>query len=239
MSIAAGPGMTITAVQDDGTVPQNPGPGVSQFDTAQITVSNLEIPFRIVDDDFVPPGALAPPDNSLMAAAFEAAYIRPVYDLPNNQNVPFILNVALANGAAYDYNFTSQPQNPDPAFWAIYNLSAYQGPTTIDRDPNFEPGVLGITNVIGGYGMQIFKETIRHLLADPDQVQSPVVNEAATVAHEVGHIMNGVHNDGGLMAQSICRNSLQFKPITIYWMRKIQHINQQLRPPVADMPCAP
>lgn len=51
--------------------------------------------------------------------------------------------------------------------------------------------------------------------------------------------MNGVHNDGGLMAQSVCRNSLQFKPTTIYWMRKIQHINQQLRPPVDDLPCTP
>jgi len=203
-------------------------------------VSNLAIPFKLVDDDFVPPGSLGAPDNSLMSTAFGASYIRPVYDVPNSQNVGFILNVDISNqSGAYDYNFTSQPQIPDPAYWVIYNLSAYQGPTTIDRDPNAERALFGIANNIGGYGMQIFKETLRDYVSDPNQPQSPAVNEAATVAHEVGHIMNGVHNDGGLMAQSVCRNSLQFKPTTIYWMRKIQHINQQLRPPVDDLPCTP
>ncbi|HWY21207.1 MAG TPA: hypothetical protein VNX26_08305 [Candidatus Acidoferrum sp.] len=182
MSVAGGPGITITAVQDTGTVPQNPGPGVPQFDTAQITVSNLAIPFKLVDDDFVPPGSLGAPDNSLMSTAFGASYIRPVYDVPNSQNVGFILNVDISNqSGAYDYNFTSQPQIPDPAYWVIYNLSAYQGPTTIDRDPNAERALFGIANNIGGYGMQIFKETLRDYVSDPNQPQSPAVNEAATV----------------------------------------------------------
>jgi hypothetical protein len=153
MSIAGGSGMAITAIQDTGTV--------AQFDTAQITASNLAIPFKLVDDDVIPPGALDLPDNSLMATAFGQGYIRPVYDVPNNRNVPFILNVNTENQVgAYDHSFTAQPQNPDPAYWIIYNLSAYQGLTTDDWDPNAEGGTFGIAQ-IGGFGVRIFKETLR------------------------------------------------------------------------------
>jgi len=50
-----------------------------------------------------------------------------------------------------------------------------------------------------------------------------VVNNAATTGHEIGHLFNGLHGDGGLMAQSTSRTSITFSDITLNSIRSINH----------------
>ena len=60
--------------------------------------------------------------------------------------------------------------------------------------------------------MQVFKESVRDSV-----VKRPVnaaVNEAATAALEICHIMSGFYKDGGLMAQSVGGIALSFTATT-------------------------
>ena len=156
MSIAAGPAMTITAVQDTGTVPQNPAPGVQQFDTAQITVSNLAIPFSLVDDDQAVMPTL--PDTSFLATAYGDAYIFPLIDggqgcatnatnacatnANNKTIVAFQLNNVTNNGntilaAMTVPNGLESDANRADNFWVTYVLSAYQAASDPTQNSGF------------------------------------------------------------------------------------------------------
>lgn len=48
-----------------------------------------------------------------------------------------------------------------------------------------------------------------------------VVNNAATTAHEIGHLFNVMHTDGGLMAQSTTRTTTAFSDQTLARIRSI------------------
>jgi hypothetical protein len=50
-----------------------------------------------------------------------------------------------------------------------------------------------------------------------------VKNEAATAAHEIGHLFNGLHEDLGLMAQTTTRSTLLFSGASLNKIRAIAH----------------
>jgi len=78
---------------------------------------------------------------------------------------------------------------------------------------------LGIVDNINGQGANVFNEVLR----SPEIAITAVVNNAATTGHEIGHLFNGLHGDGGLMAQSTSRTSITFSDITLNSIRSINH----------------
>jgi hypothetical protein len=76
-----------------------------------------------------------------------------------------------------------------------------------------------IVDNLNGQGANVFNEVLR----SQEISITAVVNNAATTAHEIGHLFNGLHGDGGLMAQSINRTSITFDAITLNTIRSIAH----------------
>jgi hypothetical protein len=169
------------------------------------------------------------PDTSLIQDSddpsenvFAPAYVRPTYDIGDNEDfVSFVLNEvsydALDLIATYD--FDSAGTEADDEFWTVYLLGAYQHTTSADADPNLEGAVLGIVDAINGQGASVFNEVLR----DRETPITPVVNNAATTAHEIGHLFRGIHEDEGLMAQSVNRTTTDFDDRTIDKIRRITH----------------
>lgn len=252
ISVSGGPAMTITAVQDTGTIPQNPGPGVQQFDTAQITVSNLAIPFSMLDDDqAVMP---TPPDTSYLAIAYGDAYMLPVIDgggsLANNQNnLPFILNVntkdtnpdgtfAFSNTWKGPGGFQSEANRSD-SYWIVYALAGYQpgpGPNTnpsnrTDGDPDSLQALAGISDHDGAL---IFVETARdvdHFIHNQLAPSLPRVLAHET-AHECGLIDTNPTGQNDLMSSDLYTNLARFVPIDIAYLKKNIHSCGLQRTPV-------
>ena len=148
----------------------------------QITTSALNIPCALKDDDdnTVLPKA---PDTTAMAAAYQPAYVVPVYDVgDNNMNVPFVLNVA-DNDAAIDATFDWDSRSANtPNFWVAYVLQAFQGPFIKDNDPNSGVFWFGVMPGSGG-GSLIFLE----LHQAHEGITNPLAEERDTVVHETGH----------------------------------------------------
>src|SRR5215510_8952700 len=66
------------------------------------------------------------------------AYIRPIYDLTPDDDVPFVLNLAegTADGVRALFRFDNIAHQEDPDFWTIYMLGAYQRTIAGDADPD-------------------------------------------------------------------------------------------------------
>ena len=158
------------------------------------------------------------------------AYIRPVYDIgDNNNSVPFSANVEnqdvtnLFNGY---FNQSSTHNNTD--FWTVYSLGGYQYSTARDGDPRafFSNGsiqtVYGISDVPErartGRGLVLFTEEGRDT-EYPTGWTDPPISRAYTVAHEVGHLFGCIHADGGLMAETAVRTSGAFDPVCLVQIR--------------------
>lgn len=158
----------------------------------------------------------SPSDN-----VFAPAYVRPAYDIgDNNDFVPFVLNSpTTAAGLIATYDFDSVSTEADSSFWTVYLLGAYQSDVTADADPNSEPPTLGQVDAINGQGASVFNEVLR----PRETVISAVVNNAATAAHEIGHLFNGIHRDGGLMEPSRTRTTAIFSDDTLAKIRSINH----------------
>lgn len=88
-----------------------------------------------------------------------------------------------------------------------------------DRDPNSESSIFGAVDDINGQGAAIFLEVLRPQETPP----TTTVSEKYTVSHEMGHLFNGLHPDGGLMALSGSRTNVDFSPITLSRIRSISH----------------
>lgn len=170
------------------------------------------------------------PDTSLIQDSdspalnvFAAAYVRPTYDIgDNNDLVSFKLNMDTTSATTIiaNYDFDAIATQADANFWTVYLLGAYQGRTTEDHDPVTDSAIVGIVDNLNGQGANVFNEVIR----PPESTNTGVVNNAATTAHEIGHLFNGQHSDGnGLMAQSINRTSITFDPTTLNTIRSITH----------------
>ncbi len=229
---------TLTANFVDGTITVG---GVGMVITAvnvtdsSVTVNALaDIPFNLVDDDDFnnDDGSnldgdegenVSAPDTSLLQNAFAPAYVLPVFDVgDNNDFVPFVLNTDTRNPPASiinTYDFDTVATEADVNFWTVYLLGAYQGWTDQDHDPATDDRVYGIVDAINGQGASVFNEVIR----PPEGRSTTEVNNAATTAHEIGHLFNGQHTDGGLMEQSATRSSIVFSDITLNRIRSINH----------------
>ena len=169
------------------------------------------------------------PDTSLIQDSdnaglnvFAPAYVRPVYDIgDSNDLVPFVLNVARNTAAALiaTYDFDTVGTEADPAFWTVYLLGSYQNVRASDNDPAGEGAILGIVDDINGRGASVFNEVLRA----GEIAITGVVNNAATTAHEIGHLFNGLHGDLGLMAQSSTRTTTDFSDVTLASIRNLSH----------------
>lgn len=190
------------------------------------------------------------PDTSLIQESdnptqnvFAPAYVKPFYIGGNDDFVGFILNTpapGMSNELRGTYDFNAQGTEADPDLWTVYLLGAYQYLLSDDNDPSREGGILGVadttslsttciasTPVSDGEGASVFMEVIRigggEATPLPSDPRSGIVNNAATTAHEVGHALCGLHDDGGLMAQSRERTSTQLMPSTIARIRALLH----------------
>lgn len=150
---------------------------------------------------------------------FALAYVRPVYDVgDNNDFVSFVLNSPTsAAGLRATYDFDTVGTAADAGFWTVYLLSAYQSEAAADADPAAEGAILGQVDDINGQGANVYNEVLR-----PGELTiTAAVNNAATTAHEIGHLFNGMHTDGGLMAQSTTRTTTAFSDQTLARIRSI------------------
>jgi PKD repeat protein len=160
---------------------------------------------------------------------FEPAYVRPKYDVgDNNDYVPFVLNSQSesASGLISTYDFDSVGTEADNNFWTAYLLGAYQPDAEGDMDPSTEQDrspskvALAATDAFNGQGSSIFFE----MFSEYHNFISDTFNPASTAAHEMGHLFNGEHSDGGLMAgYSSSAQTNSFTPITLNRIRSILH----------------
>lgn len=216
-----------------------------------VTTPNLEtipsgVPYFLVDDDDFngddginrdgDNGENIPrPDTSRLQVSdnpnlnlFAPAYVRPIYDVgDNNDFVPFVLNTASesAAGIIATYDFDARMTEADDDFWTVYLLNSYQPDAEGDHDPNTESDrspskeALAVSDAINGQGSTIFLEMFTEFGA-----LNALYNPASTAVHELGHLFNGDHPDGGIMATiGSAQRTNAFSPITIAKIRRINH----------------
>ena len=194
-------------------------------------------------EDITPPPIeiIQPVDNPCLEAVssncnvFAPAFVKPVYDLTVGiEEVAFAANVNVSVNPLTQapppveihahFEFDNFDYETSLDFWTVYIVGAYQYDIRVDSDPNSSPGVRGIVDALNGLGALIFMETTR-----ATEISNPLnrpIGRNFTVAHELGHLFNGQHNDlfpigttdassAGLMSTSISRVSGVFNPVTI------------------------
>jgi len=144
------------------------------------------------------------PDISLMSDTddplsnlFFDAYVRPTYDLGSDGGALFVFNlpddeadqIRRAMFGSFDHVSTEA----DPDFWTVYLLGAYQGLIDESNDPAGRLATVGQVDELGGQGANIFFATLQ------DVGTSATNNAAITAVHEVGHLFNLEHGQGGIM----------------------------------------
>ncbi len=205
--------------------------GVAQnlTDTVSVTGS-IQISFTLVDDDaIVDPG---PPDTSHVVAGvdnrFAYAYVEAwIHD--DNADVSFVRNTGITNVeliAGYDFDMKPTVENGD--YWIVYLLGGFQFVELQDRDPLHEGVAWGYADSIGsGDGAIIAMETYRD--SPPNDPAVPGYGEPSTVAHEIGHLFGGDHDQDGIMCGftehhgGICRKFTEFGDATLIFIRTIVH----------------
>ncbi len=163
--------------------------------------------------------------------AFVTAYVTPKYDLSgSNENIAFMLNHNISTHPTNDpvptseirsfFDFDNVATEASADFWTVYILGAYQYDKRADSDPYVEGGVGGVTDSLGGTGQGaiLYNETGRGV-EYVTGYQSRPVSRAHTMTHEVGHIFDGRHDDGGLMAPSLIRTIGTFSDTTLNKIR--------------------
>lgn len=227
LSIGGGAPVTIVDVRPEGGI---------------VVVERLSIPFKLVDDDRITRGTDVPmPDTSHLAPAFARAFVLPVFDVgDNNSEVRFIPN--MKDVLSHDVeDFDAVATEASDLFWTVHLLGAYQAGTDWDGDPDREGAILGNVDAINGRGATLYLESMREFPV------TAVSSEAITVAHQVGHLFGGLHNDctashriiegkpdeahcggtgdadAGLMARVRKRRTTDFSPVTLRKIRSINH----------------
>jgi hypothetical protein len=158
---------------------------------------------------------------------FAPAYVRPQYDVgDNNDFVPVVLNYPSEGTAEQfisHYDFDAVATEADPGFWTVYLLAGYECDAQGDLDPLEEqqrnPSLTAVANSdnFNGLGAVLYLEMFAEFgtqLTGGDTIDY-------TAGHELGHLFNGAHQDGGLMAASNATTS--FAPITLDRIRSIAH----------------
>lgn len=175
-----------------------------------------------------PPLTMIQSSDNPSLNVYAPAYIRPIFDIgDNNNSVPFVLNNPTDATNWYNtvYDFDAIASEASTRFWTVYLLGAYQADSANDGDPVSDPLILGKADALGpdGKGVCVFMEgASSHEVTS--QAGSLIYNNATvTTAHEIGHLLGGLHTDGGLMADGNTRSSLVLSPTSISRFRKQVH----------------
>lgn len=206
--------------------------GVNDQDKT-LTVAQVLLPFRLVDDDSQTMPSL--PDTTYLATAFAPAYVHALADPPdgggnpnnNEDTVPFRRN-------SYDSGLPGAAQsdaNRRDSFWVAYILGAFQ-PSLLsnrgDNDPNSEMGLGAACTEIWQTHFwptaAVFNEDLRD-----ERAEGRVFFDGQIVAHEIGHEFGlddkgttrfPVSPDWDLMGPGVHRQDARFVPMDLDFIRR-------------------
>jgi hypothetical protein len=194
-SIVAGPPYTI---YDDDDFNVNNNTSIDPLDGDE----GEDIP--LLNQNFLNDNDIVPLDlSTINTNALAVAYVRPKYDLSGaNDETTFIANISANTGSAIRnaFQFDNVADDTNTDFWTIYLLSGYQHVLAEDGDPSSEATagdlVAGITDQQNGQGSIIFLEP----LSVGECLGTVIACAIATSKiHEVGHLLNADHTEGGVM----------------------------------------
>jgi hypothetical protein len=141
---------------------------------------------------------------------FAPAYIRPTYDIGNNNNfVPFVLNAPsdTSLGIRSLFEFNQVATEADSAFWTVYLLYGYEEFTSEDEDPETDFLTVGQSDRIfdssgvkRGQGSAVFLESVGPKECPPAPATQPeICNIPAVKLHEIGHLFGAEHGEDGVL----------------------------------------
>lgn len=119
------------------------------------------------------------------------------------------------------YDFDQISTEADSNFWTVYLLGAYQMQTEEDCDgynatTSNADCTAGQVDDLNGVGVSVFLEA-----ANEFTVVGPGDAPAGTTVHELGHLFNGSHSDGGIMSSQGA--TVSFSPSTLFRIRTVTH----------------
>lgn len=154
---------------------------------------------------------------------FAPSYIRPVEDVASDvrDNSIFQANVSEDTTVGVNSLFVDFDQRVTEAstvYWTAYLLGGYQHTIDQDEDPETEApnSTVGVTDSQNGQGSVVFLET-----NGPKECNGGGIfcDMAETAAHEIGHLANADHNQGGLMDDL----DYSFSPTSLRAIRNSTH----------------
>jgi hypothetical protein len=167
--------------------------------------------------------------NANNCNVFVNAYVRPVFDWVHEDFSEFNSNADDGLIASYrNIHFQNRATEASEVFWTVWLFGGYQFEEAIDADADENGGVLGKVDVLNGIGATIFTEVNRpHEYDILTTWRTNPVGKRFTVAHEIGHLFRGRHEDydipiipdAGLMTQTHLRTSPLFSNTTINKIR--------------------
>jgi len=152
------------------------------------------------DDDF-PVADVADPDTGLLVAAFQPAYVLPVFNTGNNNsNAGFIY--AMTDGEASSQGSANRATEESSDYWAAYVQGVYEGPDGEDNDYDTENGRDGYCVPYEPEYAFVYLEVIRDLCGLEHPTWDATLVQRRTVVHEIGHQFGLDHHPGCVMEAS-------------------------------------
>ncbi|GEM_PF-1812499 len=133
------------------------------------------------------------PDPALLVPAFEAAYVRVLFDTGNSQGnlQPFIHNADSINLDALGAAHRGTAEAAD--YWAAYIMGAYEPAVELDHDPTAQPARFGVTQPDGLEYSFLFFEVVRDVTESEYDDWAEAHYRKRVVVHEIGHQFELVH----------------------------------------------